>query len=206
MEWNNNNVGDELFDFKLKTKRDIFDINAKIITMAIIVSVCFLCFMIISVIQESEIEKLKKKLKKETKTEETVAERLETDKLLMSQHEVNIYISNPETEVDINEDTRVWESIGEFELTGYCSCPLCCGGGADAKTASGSTVVPRQTVAADPRVIPIGTTIKINGEDYVVQDTGSAVKGRIIDIYFDEHEDAKKFGRQKAEVYILKEG
>lgn len=64
------------------------------------------------------------------------------------------------------------------------------------------------TIAADPKVFPIGTVMFIPGYGYgVVADTGSAIKGNIIDLYFDTVDEVfNEWGKQKVEVYVLKEG
>lgn len=63
-------------------------------------------------------------------------------------------------------------------------------------------------VAADPRILPLGTRIHIKDGPlpgyYVVSDTGGGVKGRRIDIYVSSKTAALKFGRQKVQVSILK--
>jgi 3D (Asp-Asp-Asp) domain-containing protein len=64
-------------------------------------------------------------------------------------------------------------------------------------------------VAADPAVLPLGSRIRLTGlagrydGDYVVLDTGSAVRGRRIDLYMRDCREAVKFGRRKASVSIL---
>jgi 3D (Asp-Asp-Asp) domain-containing protein len=52
-------------------------------------------------------------------------------------------------------------------------------------------------------IIPLGTEIIINGNTYVAEDTGSAIKGNRIDIYFDSHSEALKFGRQTIDIEVL---
>ena len=53
------------------------------------------------------------------------------------------------------------------------------------------------TIAADPEVLPMGSKVEIDGIVYMVEDTGGLVKGNVIDIYFDTHEEAVMFGRQR---------
>lgn len=91
--------------------------------------------------------------------------------------------------------------------TAYCPCEKCCGKWAKdrsdgIKTASGAYARSNHTIAVDPSVIPFGTTIIINGIEYIAEDTGGAVKGKMIDIYFDSHEEAQAFGRQTLTVYL----
>ena len=63
------------------------------------------------------------------------------------------------------------------------------------------------TVAADPRVLPLGSRIRIRGRqihgEYLVADRGAAVKGRRIDIFIPRCEQARRFGRQRVTVTIL---
>ena len=107
-------------------------------------------------------------------------------------------------------------SLGEFKLTAYCSCQKCCGkwalnrpldenGNEIVYGASGERLFASTSIAVDPSVIPLGTEVIINGNTYIAHDTGSAVKGNVIDIYFDSHEEAWNFGLQYAEVFIKAE-
>lgn len=64
------------------------------------------------------------------------------------------------------------------------------------------------TIAADLKVFPLGTVLYIPGYGYgVVADTGSAIKGNIIDLYFDTIDDVfKEWGKKKLAVYIIEQG
>ena len=44
-----------------------------------------------------------------------------------------------------------------------------------------------RTVAVDPRVIPLGIRLLIDGQEYIAEDVGGAVKNNHIDIFFDSH-------------------
>lgn len=101
--------------------------------------------------------------------------------------------------------------VATFKTTGYCSCSYCCGSwspevtGVSPRTATGSIPCSGRTVAVDPSVIPLGSTVIINGHSYIAEDTGSAVKGNVIDIYFGSHSEASNWGCRYTEVtYILK--
>ena len=86
--------------------------------------------------------------------------------------------------------------------TAYCPCKKCCGK-TDGITATGTHATAGRTIAVDPSVIPYGTEVIINGNTYVAADCGGAVNGNDIDIYFNTHEEALKFGRQLLTAYIL---
>lgn len=93
-------------------------------------------------------------------------------------------------------------NLGTFKLTAYCACSKCCGKWAGGNTASGTTPTQGRTVAVDTSVIPFGTKLVINGNTYVAEDTGSAIKGNKIDVFFNNHQEALNFGVQYAEVFV----
>ena len=67
------------------------------------------------------------------------------------------------------------------------------------------------TVAADRTVLPLNSRIRIYGAgrysgDYTVEDTGGKVDGHHIDVYMPSQTEAKKFGRQRVKVVVLKYG
>lgn len=114
------------------------------------------------------------------------------------------YIVEKQTTVYIayrEADPIILDYLGVFEVTAYCDCEKCCGksGG---KTATGTTPTANRTIAVDPKIIPYGSHVIINGQEYVAEDTGGAIKGNRIDIYFNTHDEAVEFGRQDLEVYI----
>jgi 3D (Asp-Asp-Asp) domain-containing protein len=88
-------------------------------------------------------------------------------------------------------------NTSDFHATAYCL---------KGRTATGEAV--RQGfVAADPRVLPLGTLVHIQAGRYTgvykVADTGGAIKGRKIDIYVPSYQEAKSFGRQTIKVKVL---
>ncbi len=91
-------------------------------------------------------------------------------------------------------------SLGIFTTTGYCNCEQCSSSGL---TYSGTVPKANHTIAADINILPIGTKVMINGIVYTVEDIGSAVKGNMIDIYYDTHEGAVNHGWQQAEVFAV---
>lgn len=112
----------------------------------------------------------------------------------------------------LHEDEPVLKYIGRFKTTAYCACSKCCGKYAKSRpvdasgrriiyTASGNIARPNHTIAADSS-IPFGTVLNINGVDYTVEDRGSAVKGNVIDIYFDNHQEALNYGCHYYDVYV----
>lgn len=108
------------------------------------------------------------------------------------------------------ETASKWESIGEFKLTAYCPCEKCCGIWAKNRpngivyTASGAKAEAGKTIAVDPDVIPYGTEVKIGDHTYIAHDSGSAIKGNKIDVYYDDHSAALAHGVKHAEVMVKK--
>ncbi|WP_392389032.1 3D domain-containing protein [Gorillibacterium timonense] len=64
------------------------------------------------------------------------------------------------------------------------------------------------TVAADTRVFPLGTILYIPGYGYgVVADTGSAIKGKKLDLYFETKRQVyERWGKKKVKVSVLRRG
>jgi 3D (Asp-Asp-Asp) domain-containing protein len=64
------------------------------------------------------------------------------------------------------------------------------------------------TIAADPRVFPLGTIVYIPDYGYaVVADVGSAIKGRKIDLYFATIKQVyKEWGKKEVEIQVIKRG
>lgn len=90
--------------------------------------------------------------------------------------------------------------LGNFKLTSYCACPICCGIWSDgtATTASGTTATEGRTVAMGG--VPFGTKLVIGGLVYTVEDRGTPYGH--VDIYKNNHQDALNFGVQHADVYL----
>jgi uncharacterized protein YabE (DUF348 family)/3D (Asp-Asp-Asp) domain-containing protein len=72
-------------------------------------------------------------------------------------------------------------------------------------TASGTKVTEGRTIAVDPKVIPLGWWVYIDGIGFRrAEDTGGAVKGKIIDIYYEDEDHVNKFGRKRGyTVYVI---
>ena len=89
---------------------------------------------------------------------------------------------------------------GQFLLTGYCPCVICCGK-TNGITASGALATSNHTIAADSRY-KFGTKLVIFGQVYTVEDRGGAIQGNHIDIFFNTHAEALAFGKKYADVYL----
>lgn len=60
------------------------------------------------------------------------------------------------------------------------------------------------TVAVDPRVIPLGSKLYIDGYGYAVaEDTGGAIKGNIVDVFLNTAQECRNWGRRSVKVTIV---
>ena len=91
-------------------------------------------------------------------------------------------------------------SLGVFKVTAYCPCEICCSGTADGLTSLNNPPVQGRTVAADISVVPYGTELIIDGQNYIVEDCG--VIGNTLDIFYESHEEALIHGVKYVEVFV----
>ena len=93
---------------------------------------------------------------------------------------------------------------GVFTTTAYRPCGSCSGRWGRL-TSTGALAAAGHTVAVDPRVIPYGARLMINGVIYTAEDRGGGVRGNHIDIFYDTHEESRLHGAQAAEVYLIQQ-
>lgn len=61
------------------------------------------------------------------------------------------------------------------------------------------------SIAVDPRVIPLGTKLYVQGYGYgIAEDTGGAIKGNRVDLFFTSETECNTWGVKSVDVYILK--
>lgn len=100
-----------------------------------------------------------------------------------------------------NGETAIPSGRKVLTMIATAYCPL--EPGLDYGTASGMRAQ-RGVVAVDPRVIPLGTRLYVDGYGYAIAgDTGSAIKGNRIDLCFDTLEEVYVFGWRLVTVRIL---
>lgn len=117
---------------------------------------------------------------------------------------------------ELNETTAILapsvppEEWIDAVATAYCPCEICCGKWALNRpddivyTASGAIAEEGVTIAADWSVYSPGTILYIEGiGERTVQDRGGAISGQKIDVFFNNHEDALRFGRQEVRIKVI---
>lgn len=108
-----------------------------------------------------------------------------------------VYISTQSVEA-----TYVEPKLIRMTATAYCSCRICCGRKARGITKTGTRAT-HGTLAVDPRVLDLGSEVKIVGMgDFRCEDTGRKIKGNRIDIWMPTHAKAKKFGKRTVVVEV----
>ena len=131
-----------------------------------------------------------------------------TDELSVQQEQTEVVeFERPSTQefVKLPESKKpTYKSLGIGRITAYCPCTSCSDNWGR-QTATGVLATQGVTVAVDPKVIPYGSIVVINGKEYIAQDCGGAIDDNDIDIYFDSHADALKWGVKYIEVFVLVE-
>lgn len=126
------------------------------------------------------------------------AEALEEEETSVSEED-GVQIGTP---VAASSDSNL-KNLGVFKITHYCPCSICCGPYANGITSTGVTAVTNHTIAVDPTQIPYGSQVVINGQVYVAEDCGGAIKRNCIDIYVATHTEGENKGVYYTEVYLI---
>jgi 3D (Asp-Asp-Asp) domain-containing protein len=96
------------------------------------------------------------------------------------------------------------QHLGTFTVRAYTQYPSLHKG--PGKTATGTHPTPGRTIAVDPKVIPFGTKIYIEGVgERIAEDRGGSIKGKQIDVFLPTVEHCRRFGRQLRSVQVMVE-
>ncbi|WP_343762505.1 3D domain-containing protein [Clostridium oceanicum] len=99
-----------------------------------------------------------------------------------------------------------------MRATAYCSSYEDTGknpGDADYGVTATGTAAKRNpngysSIAVDPRIIPLGTKVYVEGYGYAIaEDTGGAIKGNVIDLYFNSSSEVDNWGSRWVNLYIM---
>ena len=180
-----------------------------------------------------ELDKLDKQIQQLTETHDTLEE------LLRKKHSVAVDYYEGLLTIQRNTINKLYKEkeymndkvllpLGEFEATAYDLSVESCGKPIGTKnhgvTATGRSLLGQsrssaRVIAVDPSIIPLNSQVYIEFDDkrfahmdgiYTASDTGSAIKGRIIDIFMGDFKSNKtsdevwEFGRRKVKVYKIK--
>ncbi|KYG38118.1 3D domain-containing protein [Bacillus gaemokensis] len=153
---------------------------------------------------KGEVEQLKKmKADAKAKAErERIQQEQKQKKQPKPQQTQQSQEQKPQSSNVVSAGYENWQKV-TVEATGYSNVADELGGGDI--TAKG-TGVRWGIIAVDPRVIPLGSKVYIPafGQTFVAEDTGGAIKGNRIDIFFDHGDKARSWGRRSIEIYVQK--
>lgn len=96
--------------------------------------------------------------------------------------ELRTEVKGLQNEIAQLRENPVWKKIEDVKITYYWP-------GEDqygSMTSTGVIAEEGRTIAVDPTLIPYGTEVMINGQIYIAEDCGGAVKGKIIDIFVEQ--------------------
>jgi 3D (Asp-Asp-Asp) domain-containing protein len=198
------------------------DMNKHLLATGVILSLITSNFILFHQYQ-IDMEKYEKKISSQSKIikQKKVEIRKQAGQLTSKENEVkklhtdldkaNLQIVNLKKQLADKEEGKEQRKLN-MTLTFY---------GADCKGCSGITKTGidvtnttyfngMKIIASDPRVIPLYSIVKIetNHGSFIayVADTGSAIKGNILDVLVSSEEESYKYGRQQAVVTVIREG
>ena len=118
------------------------------------------------------------------------------NELLGQMQETQNEVQNLQSQV---EELQKWRSLGDFRITAYWF-------GEDEYgdlTSTGVKAQVNHTIAVDPEIIPYGSKVMIDGQIYVAEDCGGAIKNNVIDVWVENQSNS--FGVKYTEIYIKRE-
>ena len=176
-------------------KRKRTENTIRIITLILISIACFCCIYGSLKSKNTEIEDI---------AEQFDDESLPGDNIAASGY---ASIELLKAEVIYEEPGITYNHSATFKVTHYCGCSICCGkwsSGSEDKAvgASGTNLKAYQSLAVDPKIIPLGTILYDHtGKQYIAEDTGSAIKGYKVDLFTGNHQEALNLGIKEIELY-----
>ena len=118
------------------------------------------------------------------------------NELLGQMQETQNEVKNLQSQV---EEVQKWRSLGVCRITAYWF-------GEDEYgdlTSTGVKAQVNHTIAVDPEIIPYGSKVMIDGQIYVAEDCGGAIKNNVIDVWVENQSNS--FGVKYTEIYIKRE-
>lgn len=111
-------------------------------------------------------------------------------------------VIQPEEVLEVVSEPEPMHLYGNCTITFYDNGACCCGIWAGGHTASGTVPTANRTAASN--VLPFGTRILVDGQEYIIEDRGDGNMDAFwIDIFVNTHEEACCRGMYKADVFII---
>ncbi len=106
---------------------------------------------------------------------------------------------------DGSKQAALWRTV-RMRVTAYCPCRKCCGRHSDGITACGHKIRRGDTFVAADRKHSFGTKMIVpgynNSNPVKVLDRGGAIRGNRLDVFFNSHQKAKKWGVRHLQVKV----
>ncbi len=158
----------------------------------------------LALVPDKASEKALDKAKDDVKTEASAETAIAVPKVSLKNPSIELKVKLSESKMNGRPfATPELDILGEaksFQATAYAL---------RGRTRSGA-YVRRGVIAADPRVIPLGSVVQIKTPGYTgvytVHDTGKKVKGNIVDIWVESNREARYFGRRSIKLHVLRLG
>ena len=175
---------------------------------ALLVSALLLSFLLISAqpsLAETLLSNFQKQAVQQTNQQPTTAAAVpnsEVTEAKLTEKASETVVLAPSTANPTNPATKPAATLPEPEGTHYVATAYSLRG----RTASGR-YVSQGIIAADPRVLPLGSRVRLEAGpwsgEYLVADTGGKIRGRKIDIWTPTSREAMRFGRRKVKLMVL---
>lgn len=170
---------------------------------AVTLALTLVLFLIATGLMLSRVEKIECSYDEQSKQMQllkdeynSINSRLETEKAERVKYQ-KLYDEVSVENNQLKEELNNWRSLGQFVITYYWP-------GEDKYgrlTSTGTIAEEGKTIAVDPTIIPYGSVVLINGNEYIAEDCGGAIKGNKIDVFVDYPKQQK----YTVEIYIKKE-
>ncbi len=109
----------------------------------------------------------------------------------------------------VSDSANLKKTVGDNPVAGPATSYVATAYSLRGRTASGR-MVSRGLIAADPRVLPLGSRVRLDhpgySGEYLVADTGGLIRGRRIDIWTPSTSEAMRFGRRTVKLTVLSYG
>jgi len=153
---------------------------------------------------DKALDKASSKAVSEVKTETRVGATIVEPKLWLKNPSIQFNVNPSESKLSgrpfANPSLEIPGAPASFHATAYAL---------RGRTRSGA-YVRRGVIAADPRVIPLGSVVQIKTPGYsgvyTVHDTGGRIKGKVIDVWVESPREARIFGRRQVKLHVLRLG
>ena len=104
-----------------------------------------------------------------------------------------------------DEGKAQWETV-RMRVTAYCACRICCGRNSDGRTANMHRIRRGDVFVAADKKYRFGTEIIVPGynrdRSVEVMDRGRVIKGNRLDVFFNSHSTARKWGCKYLNVQV----